>query len=77
MGDSDQPVAIGPVQLVGGDHRRLLPVAALSGALLLVVVDLVCRTALATQELPVGVVTSLVGAPALLYLLDRRLGGEG
>ncbi|MFF9171928.1 MULTISPECIES: FecCD family ABC transporter permease [unclassified Streptomyces] len=63
--------------LVGGDHRRLLPVAALSGALLLVVVDLVCRTALATQELPVGVVTSLVGAPALLYLLDRRLGGEG
>ncbi|POX56513.1 ABC transporter permease [Streptomyces sp. Ru71] len=60
--------------LVGGDHRRLLPVAALSGALLLVVVDLVCRTALDTQELPVGVVTSLIGAPALLYLLHRRLG---
>jgi iron complex transport system permease protein len=59
--------------LVGGDHRRLLPVCALFGALLLVVVDTVCRTALDTQELPVGVVTSLIGAPALLYLLDRRL----
>ncbi|MGV9853583.1 FecCD family ABC transporter permease [Streptomyces sp. NPDC003442] len=60
--------------VVGGDHRRLLPVSALFGALLLVVVDLVCRTAMETQELPVGVVTSLIGAPALLYLLDRRLG---
>ncbi|MEW2521711.1 FecCD family ABC transporter permease [Actinacidiphila alni] len=59
--------------LVGGDHRRLLPLAALTGAVLLVVVDLICRTAVDTQELPVGVVTSLLGAPALLLLLDRRL----
>ncbi|MFI1074906.1 FecCD family ABC transporter permease [Streptomyces puniciscabiei] len=58
--------------VVGGDHRRLLPVSALFGAVLLVVVDLVCRTAMYTQELPVGVVTSLLGAPALLYLLDRH-----
>lgn len=57
----------------GGDHRRLLPLSALTGAVLLVVVDTVARTALDTQELPVGVVTALVGAPALLYLLDRRL----
>ncbi|KPI06876.1 ABC-type transporter, integral membrane subunit [Actinobacteria bacterium OK074] len=60
--------------LVGDDHRRLLPVSALFGGLLMVVVDIVCRTAMDTQELPVGVVTSLLGAPALLYLLDRRLG---
>ncbi|MDT0464502.1 FecCD family ABC transporter permease [Streptomyces gibsoniae] len=60
--------------VVGGDHRRLLPLSALFGAVLLVVVDIVCRTAMDTQELPVGVVTSLLGAPALLYLLDRRLG---
>ncbi|MFD9606135.1 FecCD family ABC transporter permease [Streptomyces sp. NPDC059970] len=59
---------------IGGDHRRLLPISALFGALLLVVVDIVCRTAMDTQELPVGVVTSLIGAPTLLYLLDRRLG---
>ncbi|WP_171167381.1 iron ABC transporter permease [Streptomyces sp. I05A-00742] len=59
--------------VVGGAHRRLLPVAALFGAVLLVVVDLVARTALSDQELPVGVVTALIGAPTLLYLLDRRL----
>ncbi|MFC5724319.1 FecCD family ABC transporter permease [Streptomyces gamaensis] len=59
--------------VVGGAHRRLLPVAALFGAVLLVVVDLVARTALPDQELPVGVVTALIGAPTLLYLLDRRL----
>ena len=59
--------------VVGGDHRRLLPISALAGALLLLVVDIVARTALDTQELPVGVVTALVGAPTLLYLLDRRL----
>ncbi|OLZ62481.1 ABC transporter permease [Streptomyces sp. IMTB 2501] len=62
--------------LVGGDHRRLLPVSAPAGAVLLVVVDIVCRTAMETQELPVGVVTSLLGAPALLYLPDRRLGSD-
>ncbi|GAA2240071.1 MULTISPECIES: FecCD family ABC transporter permease [Kitasatospora] len=59
--------------LVGGDHRRLLPVSALAGAVLLVVVDTVARTALDTQEVPIGVVTALLGAPVLLYLLDRRL----
>ncbi|MEV4615544.1 iron ABC transporter permease [Kitasatospora sp. NPDC049258] len=59
--------------LCGGDHRRLLPLSALTGAVLLVVVDTVARTALDTQELPIGVVTALIGAPALLYLLDRRL----
>ncbi|MEU6965584.1 FecCD family ABC transporter permease [Streptomyces chrestomyceticus] len=60
--------------ILGGDHRRLLPLAALTGALLLVVVDIVCRTAMDGQELPVGVVTAVIGAPVLLYVLDRRLG---
>jgi iron complex transport system permease protein len=59
--------------VVGGDHRRLLPISALAGAVLLLVVDIVARIALDTQELPIGVVTALVGAPTLLYLLDRRL----
>ncbi|MET8699439.1 iron ABC transporter permease [Kitasatospora sp. NPDC004723] len=59
--------------LVGGDHRRLLPLSALTGAVLLVVVDLLARTALDGQEVPIGVVTALLGAPTLLYLLDRRL----
>lgn len=59
--------------VIGGDHRRLLPLSALTGALLLVVVDLVCRTAMDSQELPVGVVTAMIGAPALLFILDRRM----
>ncbi|MBV9843594.1 MAG: iron ABC transporter permease [Kutzneria sp.] len=59
--------------VVGGDHRRLLPVSGLAGALLLVVVDLVARVALPNQEVPIGVVTALIGAPTLLYLLNRRL----
>ncbi|WP_405016191.1 iron ABC transporter permease [Kitasatospora sp. NBC_00070] len=59
--------------VVGGDHRRLLPLSALTGAVLLVVVDTVARTALDTQELPIGVVTAVIGAPVLLCLLDRRL----
>ncbi|MER6308877.1 iron ABC transporter permease [Streptomyces sp. NPDC001657] len=62
--------------VIGGDHRRLLPLSALTGALLLVVVDLVCRTAMDTQELPVGVVTALIGAPTLLFVLDRRTAAD-
>ncbi|WP_423835939.1 FecCD family ABC transporter permease [Streptomyces endophytica] len=62
--------------VIGGDHRRLLPLSALTGALLLVVVDLVCRTAMDAQELPVGVVTALIGAPALLFVLDRRTAAD-
>jgi len=57
---------------VGTAHRRLLPVAALLGAIFLVWADVVARTALAPQELPLGIVTALVGAP-LLFLLVRRL----
>ncbi|GCD95009.1 sugar ABC transporter substrate-binding protein [Embleya hyalina] len=59
--------------LIGGDHRRLLPVSALFGAVLLVAVDTLARTAVSTQELPIGVVTAVIGAPVLLLLLDRRL----
>ncbi|MFF0296097.1 FecCD family ABC transporter permease [Kitasatospora sp. NPDC004615] len=62
--------------LVGGDHRRLLPLSALTGAVLLTAVDTVARTALDAQELPIGVVTALLGAPVLLFLLDRRLGDK-
>jgi iron complex transport system permease protein len=57
---------------VGTAHRRLLPVAALLGALFLVWADVLARIALAPQELPLGIVTALVGAP-MLFLLVRRL----
>ncbi len=57
--------------LVGPDHRRLLPWSALSGAGFLMLADLVARTALAPQELPLGIVTAFAGTPFFLYLLRR------
>ncbi|MFV0308746.1 MAG: FecCD family ABC transporter permease [Desertimonas sp.] len=57
--------------LIGTDHARLLPIAALSGAVFLVVVDVAARLVIEPQELPIGVVTALVGAP-LFCLLVRR-----
>jgi len=57
--------------LVGPDHRLLLPASALVGASLLLLADLVARLALAPAELPIGIVTALIGAPFFLYLLVR------
>lgn len=57
--------------VLGPGHRALLPASALGGAILLVVADLVARTIVAPAELPVGVVTALVGAPVLLVLVRR------
>jgi iron complex transport system permease protein len=60
-------------RLAGGPaHRYVLPAAGLTGALLLVATDLVARTAVAPAELPVGVVTSAIGAPFFIWLLRRR-----
>ncbi|MFB7940944.1 FecCD family ABC transporter permease, partial [Streptomyces sp. NPDC056049] len=58
--------------LVGAPHRRLLPVAALGGALALVVADLGARTVAAPQDIPVGVLTALTGGPLFLWLMRRR-----
>jgi iron complex transport system permease protein len=60
------------VRLVAGpDNVRLLPAAALGGAVFLVLADLLARTVLAPVEVPVGVLTALVGGPAFLLLLKR------
>jgi iron complex transport system permease protein len=57
---------------VGADHRRVLPMVALLGGLLMVLVDLVGRTILAPQELPVGIVTAALGGPFFLWLMRRK-----
>jgi iron complex transport system permease protein len=57
--------------LVGADHRRGLPVAALVGAVFTITADLVARTVISPQELPVGIVTALVGGPFFVWLLRR------
>lgn len=56
---------------VGGAHRRVLPVAALIGASFLVWADVVARLSFAPRELPLGIVTAVVGAPLLLLLVRR------
>jgi iron complex transport system permease protein len=56
---------------VGGVHRRVLPVAALLGASFLVMADVVARMAFDPRELPLGIVTAVVGAPMLLILIRR------
>ena len=57
--------------LVGPGHGRLLPTCALIGALFMVLADIVARTLVAKQTLPIGVVTALVGAPAFAFILYR------
>ena len=62
--------------LFGGDYRNVLPLSALLGASFLIGADVIARTALQPQEVPVGIVTALVGGPFFLYLMrTRRLGG--
>ena len=57
---------------IGNDQRLLLPAAALAGGSLLVLADTLARTVVAPIQLPVGVLTALIGVPAFLYLLGRK-----
>jgi iron complex transport system permease protein len=56
---------------VGSDHRRVLPVAALVGAVFLIWVDVLARTVIAPAELPIGIITALLGAPFFLWMMGR------
>ena len=58
--------------LTGPDHRAVLPGSALLGASLVLLADTVARTAFAPVELPLGVLTGLIGAPTFLWLLQKR-----
>lgn len=58
--------------LVGSDHRRLLPVAALTGAAFMVLMDLAARVVLAPTELPLSIVTAVFGVPFFIWLLRQR-----
>lgn len=60
---------------VGSDHRRLLPVATLMGAIFLVATDTLARD-LTPAEIPVGIVTAIVGTPVFAYLLRRNAAGK-
>jgi iron complex transport system permease protein len=57
--------------VLGNDQRVILPAAALAGGILLTLADTLARTVIAPQQLPVGVITALLGVPVFLYLLHR------
>lgn len=56
----------------GADHRFLLPLSVLTGAIFMIAADLLARTVQAPTEIPIGVITAICGAPFFLYLLRRR-----
>ncbi len=60
----------------GPDHRLLLPAAALGGASFLVLADTGARTVMAPVEMPVGIITAVIGAPLFLFLFQREKGGR-
>ena len=62
--------------MVGSDHRRVLPLSALIGALFLLASDVLARLVIQPRELPIGVITALVGAPVFALLLRSRLRGS-
>lgn len=57
--------------LVGGEHRRVLPVSAMLGGILVVWVDVAARMLIAPEELPVGILTAVIGGPVFIWMLKR------
>ncbi|MBP3634502.1 MAG: iron ABC transporter permease [Oscillospiraceae bacterium] len=58
--------------LVGGDHKKVLPVSALLGGILVVWVDVAARTVIAPEELPVGILTAVIGGPFFIAMLIKN-----
>jgi iron complex transport system permease protein len=63
--------------MLGANHRVLLPLSAMGGAILLLGADILARTLVAPAELPIGILTAALGAPFFLWLLLRRNGNLG
>ncbi|MGD9419745.1 MAG: FecCD family ABC transporter permease [Verrucomicrobiota bacterium JB025] len=63
--------------MVGSEHRTLIPATALFGGAFLVICDTLARTVIAPVEMPVGVITALIGGPFFIVLLLRQKGGLG
>jgi iron complex transport system permease protein len=63
-------------QIQGSDYRRLIPSSALLGASLLLAADLLARTMVSPAEMPIGIITAVLGGPFFIFLLIRRKTGE-
>jgi iron complex transport system permease protein len=57
--------------LIGSDHKKLIPASMIAGAILLTLADMGARLFLAPAEVPVGIITSIIGAPIFIILLKR------
>jgi iron complex transport system permease protein len=62
--------------LVGPDHRMLIPSSALAGAIVLILCDTLARTVMSPTEVPVGIITAILGCPFFIYLLLRSRRGS-
>lgn len=58
--------------LVGGDHKKVLPISALLGGILVVWVDVAARLVIAPEELPVGILTAIIGGPFFIWMLKKN-----
>ena len=58
--------------LIGPDHRKLLPISALTGGILLLIADTLSRVLISPAELPTGIITALLGAPFFIALLLQQ-----
>ena len=63
--------------IFGTDHKKLIAVSALGGAVYMIWADVLCRTILPGNEIPIGILTSLLGAPVFIYLIARKKYGFG
>ena len=63
--------------LVGGDHRKVLPISALLGGILVVWVDVAARIIIAPEELPVGILTAIIGGPIFIAMLKKTTKENG
>ena len=61
--------------IIGAKHRGLIPTSMLLGAVILLLSDILSRSIVAPSELPIGIITSILGAPVFLVLLRRRRNG--
>lgn len=74
---SNSVVPHGVRLLLGTDHRKLIPVSALAGAVFLVWADAFCRIILPGNEMPIGILTSMLGAPVFIFLMVQKTYGFG
>lgn len=63
--------------LFGTDHRKVIPISALTGGIFLVWADVACRSILKNSEMPIGILISIIGAPCFIYLMIRKSYGFG